>query len=129
MNKVIMLGRIASDVESKVTQGGVSTCSFRLAVNRRFKNAAGEREADFFTIVCWRQTADFVARYFGKGDAIAIEGQLQSRTYDAPDGSKRYFTDIIADNVEFAGSNAKQDRPQEAAQNGFTEVDDDELPF
>ena len=129
MNKVIMLGRIASDVESKVTQSGVSTCSFRLAVNRRFKNAAGEREADFFTIVCWRQTADFVARYFGKGDAIAIEGQLQSRTYDAPDGSKRYFTDIIADNVEFAGSNAKQNRPQEPAQGGFTEVDDDELPF
>lgn len=129
MNKVIMIGRIASDIESKVTQSGVSTCSFRLAVSRRFKNAAGQYEADFFTVVCWRQTADFVARYFIKGTAIAVEGHLQSRSYDAQDGSKRYVTEIIADNVEFAGSNAKQDKPPEPAQDGFTEVDDDELPF
>lgn len=127
MNKVIMIGRIASEIEMRNTQSGVVTCSFRLAVNRRFKNAAGERVADFFTVVCWRQTAEFVMRNFNKGDAIAIEGSLQSRSYDAQDGSKRYVTEIVADNVEFAG--AKHDRPDESAPDGFTEVDDGELPF
>lgn len=106
MNKVIMIGRIASEIEMRNTQSGVVTCSFRLAVNRRFKNAAGERVADFFSVVCWRQTAEFVMRYFNKGDAIAIEGSLQTRSYDAQDGSKRYFTEIVADNVEFAGGKA-----------------------
>lgn len=127
MNKVIMIGRIASEIEMRNTQSGVVTCSFRLAVNRRFKNAAGERVSDFFTVVCWRQTAEFVMRYFNKGDAIAIEGSLQTRSYDAHDGSKRYVTEIVADNAEFAGS--KHDRPDEPAPDGFTEVDDGELPF
>ena len=130
MNKVWQIGRIASEIESRTTQSGVSVCTFRIAVNRRFKNAAGQREADFFTVVCWRQTAEFVSRYFAKGSAISVEGSLQSRSYDAQDGSKRYVTEIIAENVEFVGSreNTAQQEPT-LEQAGFAEVDDNELPF
>lgn len=142
MNKVILVGNLAADPESRTTQSGVSQCTLRLAVQRRFANQQGVREADFFTIICWRQTADFCARYLSKGRKIAVEGSLQTRSYDAQDGSKRYVTEVIADNVEFCdsrndGSRPRTDNPPPppaepsgfAPSNGFTEVDDDELPF
>ena len=132
MNKVIMVGRIATDPEMKTTAGGVARCAFRLAVARRFKNAAGQYEPDFFNVSCWRQTADFVSRHFAKGDAIAIDGSLQTRTYDAQDGTKRYVTEINAEHVEFVGNREarqNQGHPEEPAQDGFVEVDDGELPF
>lgn len=132
MNKVIMVGRIATDPEMKTTAGGVSRCAFRLAVARRFKNAAGQYEPDFFNVSCWRQTADFVSRHFAKGDAIAVEGNLQTRTYDAQDGTKRYVTEINAKHVEFVGnreSRQNQVQPEEQTQVGFVEVYDGELPF
>lgn len=133
MNKVIMIGRIASDPEMKTTAGGVSRCTFRLAVARRFKNADGKHESDFFNASCWRNTAEFVCRYFSKGDAIAVEGSLQTRTYDAQDGTKRYVTEINAEHVEFVGNREarqNQEQPDEQpAQDGFTEVEDEQLPF
>ena len=142
MNKVILIGNLAADHESRTTQSGISQCTLRLAVQRRFANQQGVREADFFNVVCWRQTADFAARYLSKGRRVAVEGSIQNRSYDAQDGSKRYVTEIIADNVEFCDSRPDGARPrnrQSAAasraaggygqQNsgGFTEVDDDEL--
>lgn len=103
----------------------------RLAVSRRFADKqTGKRESDFFNVICWRQTAEFAARFLSKGRRIAVEGSLQTRSYDAQDGSKRYVTEIIADNVEFCDS--KQSGGQsgaQAAQEGFTEVEDDEMPF
>ena len=139
MNRVILVGNLAADPESRTTQSGISQCTLRLAVQRRFANQQGVREADFFTIVCWRQTADFCARYLSKGRKIAVEGTLQTRSYDAQDGSKRYVTEIIADNVEFCDSSPDGARPRTdnppppanygANNGGFTEVDDDELPF
>lgn len=143
MNKVILTGNVASDPESRTTQSGISQCQFRLAVQRRFTNQQGVRETDFFPIICWRQTADFCARYITKGSKIAVDGNIQTRTYDAQDGSKRYITEIIADNIEFIGSRnvdgaapAPQSAPAPqrpapaAAANSFTNVaDDDELPF
>lgn len=133
MNKVIMIGNLAADPESRTTQSGIAQCTLRIAVQRRFPNASGQRESDFFNVVCFRQTAEFAARYLAKGRKVAVEGSLQTRSYDAQDGSKRYVTEVIADNVEFCDS-----RP-EGAQTGtqapaqpkgqFTEVDDDELPF
>lgn len=145
MNKVILIGRLAADPESRTTQSGISQCTFRLAVQRRFANQQGVREADFLTIVAWRQTADFCTRYLTKGRQVAVEGSIQVRSYDAQDGSKRYVTEIIADNVEFVGSREdgaarpRTDNPPPPseppagfapANNGsFTEVDDDELPF
>ena len=131
MNKVILIGRIAGDLESRTTQSGIAQCSFRLAVQRRFANAQGVREADFFQIVCWRQTAEFAAKHLAKGRRVAVEGSLQTRSYDAQDGSKRYVTEVVADAVEFCDSKpeAAQSGAQ-AAQEGFAPLpDDDELPF
>ena len=133
MNKVILSGNLANDPESRTTQSGVAQCSFRLAVQRRFKGANGERETDFLPVVCWRQTAEFAQRYLAKGRKVAVEGSIQTRSYDAQDGSKRYVTEIIADSVEAVGGredgaqNAQQ--PAQNQQTEFTEVDDDELPF
>ena len=134
MNKVIMIGNLAADPETRTTQSGVTQCTLRLAVQRRFANQqTGKRESDFFNVICWRNTAEFAAKYLTKGRKIAVEGSLQTRSYDAQDGSKRYVTEIIADNVEFCDS--RQEGAQSGTQaataqeGGFTEVDDDELPF
>ena len=142
MNRVILIGNLANDPESRTTQSGITQCSFRLAVQRRFKGANGERETDFLPVVCWRQTAEFAQRYLAKGRKVAVEGSIQTRSYDAQDGSKRYVTEIIADSVEAVGGredgaqnaqNAQNARgaqnPAQNRQDEFTEVDDDELPF
>ena len=130
MNQVILIGRLAADPESRTTQSGISQCTFRLAVPRSYKNAQGEREADFVSIVAWRSTAEFCARYLKKGMKIALTGSIQTRTYQAQDGSKRYATEVIAGSVEFAESRREETQTAaEAPQTEFTEVDDDELPF
>lgn len=135
MNKVILIGNLANDPESRTTQSGIAQCTFRLGVQRRFANAQGQREADFLPIVCFRQTAEICAKYLAKGRKVAVEGSIQTRSYDAQDGTKRYVTEIIADNVEFLGGGERtaqagaQQPTQAPAEGGFTEVDDDELPF
>ena len=144
MNKVIMIGNLANDPEARTTQSGISQSTFRIAVQRRFANAQGVREADFLTVVAWRQTADFCNRYLSKGRKVAVEGSIQTRSYDAQDGSKRYVTEIIADSVEAlgsrdeAGGGAPRPRdpgptpppaPQTPGMESFTEVEDDDLPF
>ena len=131
MNKVILIGNLASDVESRTTSSGIANSTFKLAVQRRFSNAQGVREADFLPVVCWRQTAELASKYLSKGRKVAVEGSIQTRSYDAKDGSKRYVTEIIADNVEFLTSRgeANSDATTDAGSNGFTEVEDDELPF
>ena len=144
MNKVILIGNLANDPEGRTTQSGISQSTFRIAVQRRFANAQGVREADFFTVIAWRQTADFCNRYLTKGRKVAVEGSIQNRSYDAQDGSKRYVTEIMADSVEAVGGRDEsqgQARPRDngptpppappagPAMNDFTEVEDDELPF
>ena len=147
MNKVILIGNLASDPEAFTTQSGINRSTFRLAVQRRFANAQGVREADFLNIVAWRQNADFCNRYLTKGSKIAVEGSIQVRSYDAQDGSKRYVTEIIADNIESVGSRGDgqgQSRPRgddgptpppaprtNASGDDFSEVNvsDDDLPF
>ncbi len=103
LNRVILMGRLVSDPELKTTGTGISVTSFRIAVDRSYVKQGEERKADFFDIVCWRSTAEFVCRYFGKGSLIAVEGQLQSRTYQAKDGTNRYVVEVVADNVSFTG--------------------------
>ena len=110
--------------------------TFRLAVQRRYKNEEGKYDADFFTVVCWRGLADLVKMYLGKGDRCAVVGSLQTRSYDDKSGAKRYVTEIMADEVEFLNSKPKgetageyQEPPQQYQQAGFTQVEDDELPF
>lgn len=133
MNKVILIGNLANDPEARTTQSGVSQSTFRLAVQRRYANQQGVREADFLTVVAWRQTADFCNSYLVKGRKVAVEGSIQTRTYDAQDGTKRYVTEIIAQSVEALGS-ARRDADDSGptpppGPEDFTEVDDDELPF
>lgn len=141
MNKVILIGNLAADPESRTTQSGVQQCTLRLAVQRRFANQHGQREADFFNVVCWRQTAEFAARYLSKGRKIAVEGSIQNRSYTAQDGSKRYVTEINAEHIESldrapetapqpAAQAPKADPPKQMRADEFIELpDDDELPF
>ena len=106
MNKVELIGRMTSDPELRQTQSGVSCCKFTVAVDRRFADKnTGERQADFITCIAWKQTADFVSRYFSKGKMIALEGSLRTGSYqdkNHPD-VKHYTTDVLVDNVEFCG--------------------------
>ena len=107
MNKVILAGRLTADPELRQTQSGVASCRFTVAVNRKFADkATGERQADFITCVAWRQTAEFVSRYFSKGKMIALEGELRNNNYKDrthPDVT-HYCTEVLVDNVEFCGS-------------------------
>lgn len=106
MNKVVIIGRLTADPELRQTQSGISSCRFTVAVNRKFKNEqTGEYEADFLSCVAWRQTAEFVSRYFSKGKMIALEGSLRTSTYQDKNHSdvKHYATDIYVENVEFCG--------------------------
>ena len=108
LNKVILGGRLTSDVELKQTPSGVSVCNFTLAVNRKYSKD-GEQQADFFNVTAWRGTAEFVAKYFKKGSSICIVGSLQNRTWEDNNGNKRYATDIVADEASFVdGKNDSQ---------------------
>ena len=102
-NHIGVMGRLVSDPELKTTQSGTSVTSFRVAVERNYADKEGNRQADFFDVVAWRGTAEFVSRYFGKGALVMVEGQLQSRTYQTKDGSNRYAVEIVANSVFFTG--------------------------
>lgn len=154
LNKVVLMGRLTSAPELKTTGSGISVCSFALAVDRNYAKQGAERQTDFINVVAWRQTAEFLCRYFAKGQLIALDGSLQSRTYQDRDGNNRSVTEVIADNVYFTGnkgektsskndSNYSASAPQEqqAQQNAantyasgtaedFEELlDDGDLPF
>ena len=104
-NKVILVGNMTADPELKQTQGGLSVSSFSIAVNRRFSKD-GEQACDFINIVAWKQQAEFVCKYFKKGQAILVCGQLQTRTWTDNQGQKRYATEVVADEVTFAGNSS-----------------------
>ena len=114
INRVIIMGRITRDLELRQTPSGVSTLSFTVAVDRNFQKQGEERQADFISCVAWRQQAEFISRYFGKGRMIALEGTLRTRTYDDKNGVKHYITEVLVDNVSFTGE-AKQDRQTQAS--------------
>lgn len=111
MNKVMLVGNIVRDPEHRTTPNGTSVTTFTVAVQRRMKNAEGRYDTDFINIVAWRSTADFVAKYFGKGSRIGIVGTIQSRSYDDKNGEKRYVTEVIAEEVEFVGSKSTNNKP------------------
>ena len=104
MNKVILMGRLTRDPELRYTSSNIPTASFSIAVDRTFTNQSGEREADFINIVVWRKQAENCKNYLTKGSQVAIEGRIQTRSYDGQDGQKRYVTEVVADNVQFLGS-------------------------
>lgn len=131
MNKWTGTGRLTKDVELATTSNGVSVARFTIAVNRRFTNADGEREADFINCVAWRKTAEILAKYCQKGDRIGVVGELQTRSYEAKDGSKRYLSEIIVEEIDFL-EKKKEDEKTQSKQPHLTPVDEDEqleLPF
>lgn len=145
LNRVILMGRLVADPELKTTPSGISVTSFRIAVERSYAKAGEERQTDFINIVCWRNTAEFVCKYFPKGSLIALEGQLQTRSYQDKDGTTRYMVEVLADKVSFTGEKTErqESKPQSypkqtgaptAYSNGsdkdFEEMPlDDDLPF
>ena len=145
MNNVFLIGNLTKDPDVRTTGGGTSVCTFSIAVDRRFKAQNGEKVTDYFNIVAWRQLADLCGRYLAKGRKVSVVGELQNRSYDAKDGTKRYVTEIVADEIEFLtprdrdgagyGGAPSPSEPyrggesQAVAPEGFTDVDDDDLPF
>lgn len=101
LNSVCLMGRLAADPELKTTQNGVSVTSFRIAVDRTFQSKGQEKQTDWIDIVAWRNTAEFVTRYFRKGSMIAVQGSIQTRSYTDRDGGKRTAFEVVADNVFF----------------------------
>ena len=148
LNKVVLCGRLTADPELKQTTSGIAVVSFTLAVNRRFqaKSADGtpaQQQADFISVVAWRQTAEFISRYFRKGSALCITGSIQTRTWQDANGQKRYATDVVADEAMFVDSkndgvaggqyetyNAPSYSSSPASAPKFEELKtDDDLPF
>ena len=142
LNKIILMGRLTRDPELRRTQSGTAVTSFSLAVDRDFKSQSGEKETDFIDIVAWRNTADFVSKYFSKGRMAVVEGRLQIRDWVDKDGGKRRSAEVIADNVYFGDSKRDGDsgtsggyhtagRPADVSANDFAEIveEDGELPF
>ena len=132
MNKWLGMGNIARDIEFRTTQSGVDVCSFTIACNRRYVDKiSGKREADFISCVAFKETAGFIHKYFEKGMKIGVVGTLQTRSYDAQDGSKRYVTEVLVEEAEFGTPKADSAaRPQ--ANNTMQDVTDEEedgLPF
>ena len=112
MNKIILVGRLTRDPELRSTSTGISTANFTVAVNRNFKNKDGQYDADFISCVAFRNTADFVSKYFKKGNLICLDGRIQTRNYDAQDGTKRYVTEVVVENVEFVGGKSDNSTSQ-----------------
>jgi single-strand DNA-binding protein len=120
LNKVILMGRLTADPELRRTQSELAVCSFSIAVDRDFKNkSTGDKETDFVNIVTWRQTAEFVSRYLGKGRMVVVEGRLQIRKYTDREGNNRTAAEVVAENVYFADSKWDGDGGGPTARGGY----------
>lgn len=135
MNKALLSGRICSDIELKNTTSNVSVCSFRIAVTRKFKNAEGNYDADFISCTAWRSNADFISKYFKKGDPIELTGSIQTRNYEK-DGQTVYVTEVVVDEAGFTlskktegASEALPDMPQVPSNEGFLPAPGVDLGF
>ena len=127
INNFTCMGRLTADPELQSTTAGISVTSFCIAITRNFKNEEGNHDADFITCVAWRQKAEFICKHFGKGDLIALEGQMQSRKYQDKNGNNRQVVELVVDNIHFCGQTKKQQ-----TQDDYDEIpvpSDDDLPF
>jgi len=127
LNKVILIGRLCADPEIRYTQSGVAVATFRLAVNRNYKNQAGEYEADYIPIQAWRGTAEICGKYLKKGKLVAVAGRIQTGSFDGQDGQKRYTWEVVADEIQFL---ERKDGQAQHIPEGYTPLEDGEkLPF
>ncbi len=140
MNRAMLIGRLTKDPELRATGSGIAVCTFTIAVDRRFANRDSQtREADFIPIVVWRAQAENCAKYLHKGSQAAISGSIQTRSYDAPDGSKRYITEVVADEVQFLSRPGGSENGDDAARaqsfggspfgDNIESVEDENIPF
>ena len=136
MNRVVLVGRLTANPETRITPNGVTVCNFTVACDRPYVKQGEERQADFINCIAWRQTGEFVSKYFVKGNRIALDGSIQTRSWDDKNGNKRYATEVVVDHVEFAqskneGQTTAQAVPRESTGNidGFMPIEDDLLPF
>lgn len=130
LNKVIVMGRLVRDPELRRTNSGTAVASFTIACDRDFKSDGGEREADFIECVAWRNTAEFVSKYFAKGRMAVVSGRLQTRNWTSKEGNKRKATEIVAESVYFGDSKREELQSYAAPQESFAELPDDgEIPF
>lgn len=135
-NKIILMGRLCVDPELKTTPQGVNVCSFRIAVDRRFQAKGEEKKSDFFNVVAWRQTADFVQKYFAKGRMIMVEGEMTTRPYTDKNGNQATWYEVVADHVSFTGEKQGESAPRPAqgqppvpSASASTEDSADDYPF
>ena len=126
MNKVILIGNLTRAPEMSTTTSGKNVARFTLAVTRNYSNADGEKEVDFINIVTWGNIAENCGKYLDKGRKVAIVGEVRNRSYNAQDGSKRYITEVLANEVEFIGYKQCKEDEEEAT---LTPIDDNDLPF
>lgn len=137
MNTIVIMGRLTKDIELKTTQSGISVATFDVAVPRKRADKDGNRKTDFFTCVAWRSSAEFLSKWFCKGDMIAVEGEMQTRKYTDQNGNNRTAYEILVDNAYFCGGkNNAQNNQQNATQftpptqtPEFEEITDEDLPF
>ena len=128
MNNVSLVGRLTADVEGKTTANGKSVANFCIAVNKRFQQN-GEQTANFINCVAWGSTADFIGKYFSKGDSIALTGEIQTRSYEDSNGTKRYVFEVLVDKAEFCGGKRKAS-DETSSDKELVPLDcDEELPF
>lgn len=126
INNVVLMGRIVNDLELKITQSGLSVVNFRIAVDRKYSK--GEKQTDFFDIVAWKNHAEFICKYFRKGSLIALEGELQTRSYQTKDGANRTVTEVIVKNVSFTGERNTGERTKDQIMDDLNAMVEDDLP-
>lgn len=134
INKAFLIGRLTTNPDMKTIQGNSSVTTFTLAVDRTFKNKDGTKDADFIPVVCWNKTAELCNQYLSKGSLCAVSGRIQVRSYEANDGSKRYVTEIVSDEVQFLSTKGDNKSnvnmtPSQDSFDEFSEIDDSDVPF
>lgn len=139
MNKVVLIGRLTKDPELRYTSNNIPVATFTLAVNRNHTNSNGEKEADFINVIAWKNIAESIHKYVGKGRQIAVNGRIQTRTFEDDNGNKRYITEVVSEGIEFLDSK-KENKEEKNISNenknnlfadfGSTiEITDKDLPF
>lgn len=125
MNKMVIIGNVTNAPEIRATNNGTSVCTFTVAANRRFKNANGDKETDFFRVSAWRQLGEVCGKYITKGSKVAVAGELQPRQYQGKDGQTRFSLELSADEVEFMSEKKQEQKPV----NEWQDISSDDLPW